>query len=321
MISLPALWSTYEIAHLSRLAPKTQAAYRSVMRRAVKALPPQPSGADVGAWFDALPGEQAHRNYQLRVLQSVVRRGVELAGDGADIQRAVMAVRAPPAPPSKRCMPPADFLERVEGAARNRAERAWLRLVARGLRKGEMLGLRPEDIGDGGVTVCRQRGRPHRKNRIPYVVEVDAETLADLRWTIEHRTEVTPSFGRWNEEPTSAGCVFPWGETYLERFMARVRDHLGADRDLYLPRRKAWHQFRRRMARDAMERGESELFIANRLGDKSAAMARTYSDDGAMRNALPAARRAGLRDVFGFVLRWFAQFVRPFTGRMVLAHV
>lgn len=289
--TLTSLWGVYMNGHASHLATKTSRAYGSVMTRLLEKLPARPKGTDIAAWFAAERARvaPAHANYQLRVLQSVVKRAVELDGNGAELMTAVMAVKAPPVPPPVRHMPPGDFVARVMLAARNRGERAWLRLIARGLRKNEMLGLRREDIGvDGAITVCRQRGSNHRKNRVPYVVEVDAETLADLRWTIENRDAIKPEFGRFTG--ASDGCVFPWSETYLGSFLKHLRESLGADVVGYLPPGKAWHQFRRRMARDAMESGESELMIANRLGDKSTAMARTYSDDGKMRNALPGSK-------------------------------
>lgn len=305
--TLSSLFATYEAGHMTRLAPKTQSAYRSVWRRILRDLPPSPNGTEIAAWLDSERTRVAdvHANYGLRVLQSVVRRAVELAGDGAEIQRAVLSVRAPQVAHRTPFCPAPDFFARTAPAARNRAERAWLGVAATGLRKGELLGLRPEDIDDSGaITVQRQRGRAHRKNRIPYVVEVDAETLANLRWTIENRDEARASFG--NACQSAEGCVFPWSETYLEFFLARVRDELGAEVDRYLPRRKGWHQFRHRMAKDAKDRGESTQQIADRLGDKSEAMARHYSNDGVMRNALPS-RRLGRVDL---VVRWIKQAAR-----------
>lgn len=224
-------------------------------------------------------------------MQSIVARGAELAGGDGKLVAAFRTIRPLPCPPPAPRCPPDDFFARVAPAARNRGERAWLGLISYGLRKGEMLGLTPDaiDLETGEVRVCRQRGRAQRKNREPYIVEVDADTLDDLRWTIEHRAELRSRFG-WHRGRVD-GHVFPWAEKYLELFLRRVRRELGADVERYLPRGTGWHAWRHRMARDARDRGESELEIADRLGDRTTDMARRYSRRGEMRNRLTPERR------------------------------
>lgn len=274
-------WRVYQSIAFEHLAPKTRAEYRSAMRRAFRALPARPARADVAHWLADLSRElsPAYTNFCLRVLRSVVRTATVLTAD-AELAAAVLSVRPLREPPLSRRCPPDDFRARALGAAKNPAERAWLRLAGEaGLRRGELMGLRPDAIDwrAGVVHVTRQRSRELRKNRRPHAVVVDRELLRDLAWTIANREQVKPRTGRFRGR--SDGFLFPWALRFLEGFLERVRGHFGAERDQYLPKGLGWHAWRHAGATELARRGASILEIQQWLGDADPKMACRYVAD------------------------------------------
>lgn len=278
--TLRELWGKYQEIHFRHLAHKTRQEYRTAMERhALRALPPRPSAADVERWLRVeLAGryEARYANATLQVLKTVVRVASCVMPD-AEVSAAVLTCRKLKEPPPRPRCPPEDFHPRALEATRTPAERAWLRLAGEGgLRMGELMGLLPDaiDFRTGVVHVVRQRRVEHRKNRRPHAVEIDAELLADLRWTIANRDLVRPTGGYWRGD--ARPFVFPWAKRWLESFLERIREHFGADRDRYLPEKRGWHAWRAWGATQRARAGYTELEICEWLGDADTKMAARY---------------------------------------------
>jgi integrase len=280
-LTLALAWLLYTQTELAGLAKKTQEEYRCAFRRIVHELPARPTAAEVAAWHRGSIGNGRsvrYANFNLAVLRTVCSRAGEQAGDhelGAAIRR-VRPVREQVLLP--RC-PPDDLLPRVLPAARNPAERAILELAGlAGLRRGELLGLRPTDWSPDTMTLAveRQRVSPTRKNRRPHVCGLSTapELVSDLNWTVEHVAELKSRTG-WHRGRVD-GFLFPWSLRYLELLLDRVRASLGADADRYLPDGWAWHSFRHWGATRLAKAGKTMAEVQAWLGDSSPELACRY---------------------------------------------
>lgn len=279
-VTLADAWQIYQAEQCPLLAVQTRSCYRSAMRRALEFLPARPTAADVAAWHRVTMPRRfsvVYSNLCLAVLQTVVRRTAMLSGD-AELGRAVLCelpLREPIKAP--RC-PPLDCYERACTAAKNPAEGAWLGLCfLGGLRKGELMGLRPEDWNPGMcvMSVTRQRESATRKNRRPHSVRVlDAGLVRAIEWTIAHRAHCRPRNG-WHKG-RSDGFLFPWGEKAIDGLLTRVREVFGADVGRYLPHGVAWHAGRHWGASLLASRGASPVEIQRWLGDSDPEIAMSY---------------------------------------------
>lgn len=281
-MDLDTAWLEFQRLHFSRITDKTQAEYTTCWRRHVSRLPRTPTARDVMDWHADMIAQgysKAYANMCLVVLRCVVRKYAEVSGE-RDLLRAVVPTKAFKNPPKRRC-PPDDLVERALAVCMNPAERAWILLAScAGLRKGELLGLRPSDwdAHTAVLQVVRQRMRSHRKNWRPHSVRIeDPELRAAWLWTLQHRDRCAPRGGPRSQ--AAEGYVFPWGERYLEYFLGRIRESLGEDVHKYLPKCNAWHVFRHwgatRKAREGATLGE----LMSWLGDASPTVAARYMDE------------------------------------------
>lgn len=276
--TLSDLWPIFERLHLPHVAKKTAAEYRTAFRRATRDLPAAPTAQDVEHWLRAGMANLSvpYRNFCLGALRRIVTVGA-LERPAPELVYAFATVKKLRAPPLRMRCPPPDFHARALEAAKNPAERAWLRLAGEaGLRKGELLGLRPDaiDWNAGVVHVVRQRGIEHRKNRQRHSVEVDKALIDDLRWTIRYRERVKSATG-WHRG-RSDGYVFPWGEKRLDAFLERIRASFGVEAARYLPPGHGWHCWRAWGATEKARSGATELEVCEWLGDADTKMAARY---------------------------------------------
>jgi integrase len=280
-LSLFEAWAIYQRVEFPGLARKTQAEYRCAMNRIVQALPFRPSSAEIAAWHRSVIAEGysvRYANFLLAVLRSVTACAGDQAGD-YELPAAVRRVRpVREQTPLPRC-PPDDLLELVLPAARNPAERCLLELAGlAGLRRGELLGLRPSDwcVDTQTLMVERQRVSPTRKNRRPHVCALASapELVADLEWTVAHCGELKSPTG-WHRGRVD-GHLFPWSLKYLDLFLDRVRAELGDKAAAYLPKGWGWHAFRHWGATRLAKNGATPSEVQAWLGDASPELACRY---------------------------------------------
>jgi len=275
----------YKELHFPALSRRTRAEYTTCANRALAELPAMVTPRALLAWRNALLLEHdfgaAYVRLHVHVLHTVATRAEPLTGD-RELRALVLALEQWRLNEQWVHPPPADFLVRVLPAARSQGERAWLLLAGlAGLRKSELLGLKPEDFNQSTAVLAveRQRHEDHRKNHFAHHVHVtDPELRVALYWTLTHRAALVPSFG--NFAGKSDGYVFPWAEKYLEGFLARIRATLGADAAVYLPAGCGWHHWRRWGAATLAAAGASVWQILDWLGDRDPSMASHYVDAG-----------------------------------------
>lgn len=280
---LETAWQTYRAIRFGSISPRTRQEYTTCAKRALADLPPVITLECLIAWRDALGALldfcTAYVNLHVHVLRTVSRRAALVTGD-RELEALVWLLEPLREHGPTVRAPPPDFLLRVLGAARNLGEAAWLLLAGLcGLRKGELLGLRPSDYDrDTGVLrVERQRHAEHRKNWLPHSVHVtDRDLHCALVWSIDNRDALRPRFGSFRGK--SDGYLFPWAERYLELFLSRIRDHLGADAHAYLPAGVGWHHWRRWGATQKARAGASVWEILRWLCDRGTDMAQHYVD-------------------------------------------
>lgn len=262
-----AVWSE---THAKHLAPRTIEEYRSSYRLVPKGRPTLP---ELAAWQADLLRRYAvpHVNHVTAVLRAVAGKAAAAEGDlelGATIAQ-LAPLREPE--PLPRC-PPLDLVERAIELAENPAEVTWFRLAGDcGLRVSELLGLQPEhvDHATSAIRVVRQRRRENRKNYRPHAVELDADLMTGIRWTIANRETIVLPGG---EALLDAGWLFPWSTKALRK----LRDRLRAALPGYLPKGTAWHGFRHVGATRLALEGASVIDIQRWLGDRDPSMAIRY---------------------------------------------
>lgn len=287
-------WGIYCDLHFPLLSVRTRSEYTTCVRRALRELAPTLTLRGLCDWRNALATKHnfgaSYVNLHVHTLRTVVRKAQLHTGD-RELGALIWALE--PLREAERWVvaPPADFLERVLPAARNRGERCWLMLAGlAGLRKNELLGLRPEDYDPEGhvLLVIRQRDVPHRKNRLSHSVRlVEDELVECLEWTLAHRKKLKPRYGYFLGR--SDGFVFPWAEKYLEGFLNRIREHLGKDVERYMPPGVGWHHFRRWGATTLAREGATVWQVLQWLRDRDPTMAAHYVDVG--RGAADCLRR------------------------------
>jgi integrase len=277
--TLSEAWQVYnDSGCVRRLAPKTREGYALAMRYALSMLPARPNVGDVEDWMVKLRDTRGLSpvtvNAYKRSCEAVMWAAGIRTHDHALFDAFAAAQKLREAPKERRC-PPEDALAIALQVARNNAERAFVRLAAiAGLRLGEILGLRRDDVdaGAGVLTVTRQRNRNQRKNKNPHVVALDGVTLALVLWTAGHQAEVVDGRGEHLR-----GWLFPWGKPYVAGFMGRIRAGLGDRADVYFPRGKtAWHGFRHLGATMVARDTGSAVEVQRFLGDASPGMAMCY---------------------------------------------
>jgi integrase len=210
--------------------------------------------------------------------------GVWLAGQ-------LRACKRLPTPAPQPRSPPMDCVARVlqSGCLRHRGERAWVVLLwEAGLRRGEALGLQPQDLdrATGVLQIRRQRHRDARKRGDWHTVRLRAALCDDLAWCIDHWQDMRPP----GTEAGRDAChglhrwVFPWGDRYLAAFGRRIRAAIGPDVDRYFPRGRLWHGLRHGGATFVATRpGATPYDVQCYLGDRSPEMATCYSRAAGMR--------------------------------------
>ena len=275
---LDQAWHTWMAVHGATLARKTRAEYRCAWRLALRCLPDPCGLGSLARLRAALAAtySPAYTNQIVATLRTITRRAAYLTGDAelAAVVWQLTPLRALCLP--RRC-PPDDLLIRSLSVARNPAERLWLELAGLGgLRRGELLGLRPEDWDPitGTLSVVRQRYSPQRKNRRPHTLRVDDPAVrADLLWTLSHRREVRARSGWFRDRGSS--YLFPWSSSYVTAFASRLRSALGPE---YLPCGLAWHGYRHWGATQLARRGATPYGIRAWLGGGSMDVALSYVD-------------------------------------------
>lgn len=288
MVALTRLaeaWAAYQELHFAALSTRTQAEYTCCIRRALAELPGDLTLAAFVNWRNRLATAHGFGRAYVKLHVHTIHTVCDLAelttGD-RELRAMALALE------SLRCgeqwvqPPPDDFLSRTLAAARNLGERCWLLLAGlAGLRKSELLGLRPGDFDPAGnvLHVIRQRHEPHRKNRFQHDVRlVEPDLLRAMGWTIGHAEALRPRTGFFKGK--SDGFLFPWAEKLLEGFLGRIRAHLGADAGRYLPRGCGWHHWRRWGATHLARRGGDVWKVLDWLGDRDPSMAAHYVDVG-----------------------------------------
>lgn len=270
-------WNAYRSVYFPQLAQKTKEEYTAAYRMCLAAMPDLITPAAILRWHrcDLLGSGKysaAYANTNLRTMRSVVRRAAVLTGDN-DLMSAfwqVPQVREPTKAP--RC-PPIDFLGQALKLAKGRAERAFFLLAGlAGLRIGELLGLKPEDLDGDVLRVVRQRKHATRKNRRPHSVKIDhPELLECLRWTIANPDKIKCKNG-WHRGQCD-GHIFPWAKKKCDLMIARLRAALG---EKYLPGGGGWHSFRHWGATMLAKTGASCWDVQCWLGDSDPKMAVLY---------------------------------------------
>lgn len=297
---LEVAWQTYLAEHAPHVARSTREGYATALRMALADLPVELSIGALTTWHrSALPARgysPRYCNFVLGAVRTVVRLAALSTGD-QDLQAMVWRVRPLKQPVRAPRCPPSDFLVRAMAACRNEGERCFVLLAGlAGLRKGELLGLRPADYDQRlrVLSVVRQRESSDRKNRRPHSVSVDSAVLhRSLVWAIANRQEFRAATGPRGR--AGDAFIFPWSERYLEAFMKRLRFALGPS---YLPAKTAWHAFRHWGASELARLGMSAWDLQAWLGDASVDVAVSYvaSVRGMTRGTVGAlARVAGLK--------------------------
>lgn len=277
--------ATVDIKHAS--AKK----YRTAVTRATEGLPPRPHRGDVEAWLRALVAARgvspATANFYLAALKAITNKAQHLEPRVLELRElaSAFALVRPlrTATLAKRC-PPRDALWMALDACANPAERAFVWLCASGLRKGEVLGLKPEDYDRRAkrLDVWRQRPDAHdrlngradreRKNGDHHYVTLDTDAARELEWTLAHYAEIRPRSG--GHRGLSSGYVFPWSESKVSGLMKRIRAKAPG-----LERGTAWHGFRHLGASTVAELSNGHVQTVQRfLGDKSAKAAGMYCE-------------------------------------------
>lgn len=280
---LEAAWLTYERVFLPSKAARTHRGYRAAARRFLSDLPDPFTLADLVLWRGRMLEERhlavSYVNQAIKVLRGITRHAGHVTGDialasiFAQLETLKEPIRAP------RC-PPADYVDRILGATRNPAERAFVLLTSlAGLRRDEVLGLMPEDwdAENGILAVTRQRQRGIRKNGRPHSVRVNARQLRwYLNWTVANHAILVPHQGPPIAKRRSAPYLFPWTHTYVEGLVDRIRRHLGTEAARYMPRGTAFHAGRHWGTTELARRGVPLFEIQAWRGDADSAMTATY---------------------------------------------
>jgi integrase len=261
---------------LPTLAPKTRTEYSAAVRRALADLPDMVTHAALLRWHRVTLARYvpSYRNFFLHVLRTVSRKAAYVSGDAelAALFWQIQPVREPELPP--RC-PPRDTLAKALELCCSPAERLIVRLAGlAGLRRGEILGLRPEDYEPvtAMLRIVRQRKRGERKNHRSHSVRIDDPIMRDeLEWTIANRSALRSRRGWFRGG--SEGFLIPWSLRRLNGLLSRLRGGLGPT---YLPHRHGWHAFRHWGATELARAGKSVWEICHWLGDADPGMATRY---------------------------------------------
>ncbi len=285
-------WSLYEAA-IARVDLRHASAkkYKTAVKRALEGMPAKPTRGDVERWLRDLVAEKGCKNstanFYLAALKAITNKAQHLEPASVELRELASAfalvspLKLPTLPP--RC-PPRDALWLALDACENPAERAFVWLCASGLRKSEVLGLRPEDYDRRlrRLDVWRQRpdahdrmaGKDHRerKNGDHHFVTLDDEPARELEWALANYAAIRPKTG--GHKGLSAGYVFPWSETKVSGLMRRIR----AKAPGFEPG-TAWHGLRHLGASTVAELTNGSVQAVQRfLGDKSAKAAGMYCE-------------------------------------------
>ena len=111
---------------------------------------------------------------------------------------------------------------------------AWRFLVATGLRRGEMCGLRTEDIDGRTLTICRSinseneitEGKNRNARRTIELTDTALKVLADQRAMLQRKALISPWVfcDRYGERP-SPNCVYDQWDTYRKHHGIRSNLH------------------------------------------------------------------------------------------------
>lgn len=280
--SIGEAWRIYqESGSAATVSRRTVTSYRAAVTRAQREIGTI-TRASVQAWArdNVERGMSASTaNWLVRTLRAVVTDADNVTDDDrfAKLRKVLDSYKRLVETERTPRVPPADIVVRLmqSGALRNKGERAFVMLIGTaGLRIGEMLGLGRDDYDDHGrtLTVHRQRQSDKRKNRKPLIIAIEEPLAGLLYWTKRHGAELAPSRGPGSEG--NGRFLFPWGKSYMERFMSRLRAELPEG---YLPHGNGWHAFRHLVGTEVFRSGGDVSDAMAVLGDHSASAAMTYN--------------------------------------------
>lgn len=282
--TLAHAWELYQQAGFcADLRPSSLAGYRCAVRLACEMMPPAPLRGDVEVWLRALVSvrglSKSTANAYLRAVKAVTSRAQHQAPCDATMRlaSAFAVVKQLREDPKERRCPPKDTYWRALQACENPAERAFVGLCVAGMRRNEVLGLRPEhyDRARRVWTVAGQRGRAGasapRKNGHHHHVECDDALARDCEWTLAHAGELRSRQGM--HTGASLGFVFPWGARRVEALFARLAEACPEA----FPRGTKAHGLRHLGATLVAEltRGDPQA-VQRYLGDRTPNIAMTY---------------------------------------------
>jgi integrase len=275
------------------LRKPTRRAYRRVCLLAVRELPRYPSTVDVEVWLRKMEHvagvSVATRNKRLAILRSVVRQGAELLGTRRIVDEVCRVKRRRLPARRRRCPPDGAVLYLLEHVTETIAETVAVRLAAfSGLRRGELSGLRPEDLHrqrEGCLLhVARTRDRfgiRPRKNageRRLHIVELDPATAAGVKaLALDPLARSSCATRRGQGGPLAGGWLLPWGTEYPQNLWTRWRRNHPTIRE-HFPSGDDWHALRHWGASKVAEATGSVIAVQAWLGDSTSEAATTYID-------------------------------------------
>jgi integrase len=306
-------WLDEWIAAKRRLRPNTARSYAGHVDRYLRPhlghIPLESLGVGhVAAMFEAITADNAHRDRPVGpTTMHRIRATLRAALNGAIRQRllnvnvASLVELPPPARFPVRLWSPAQVGAFLDATASDRLYAVFHVVVAAGLRRGEVCGLRWDDVDldAGSLCVVQQlvsvAGRVHvaepKTARGVRVVALDPGTVAVLG---EHRRRQLGERAAWGAVWTDTGLVFGrengtrLDPALVSRHFARLSHVAG------LPPIRL-HDLRHTSASIGLSAGESMKEISDRLGHSSITLTmNTYTHVAPVLAAESARRRAAL---------------------------
>lgn len=243
-----------------------------------RALPPHPTPADVMAWLVALRSQftgetpDHHRKNLAAAYAYGAKLGVSSGNPAALLPKERRTGRPAPILNIDQAWPA------LLGACKDDRERAMLGVFRfTGLRRGEVLGLRFDDVNTYAdpwrLEVVRQRPDPNRIDHTPPKTPTSArelpvrgplrELLAPVVAVGEH--EVRCGLGGGGRRRTM--LLFPYNGDHLSDMMKRLRQV--APPDAFPEGHKAWHALRDTLAVEMRRKGKTRSQISEALGHSS----------------------------------------------------
>lgn len=282
--TLQEAWNIYEASlALDRLKPTSRAVYRYAAKLAIENLPPRPRLGDVTLWLESLVRDglaPSTVNKYLRALKAIVERADNLsAGGAARLRTAFRAQRNYKIPAKLRRDAQATTVKRLLELCKNKFELLAVRLAAfYGLRRGEILALRPENYRRNVMTVTHTRDsygyrpRKNAENQRLHVLALQDDAVTHELVTTLCNDVLRLEMAHRNQRNLAVTYLIPWGPEHMQRLINEWRK----DPDVYLPRGDAWHAMRHYGATQLASVGASTLDVQNWLGDVTTTAAMCY---------------------------------------------